>query len=850
MARNGHVLFLAEIMESRRDFLKKTSLFAGLTTVANVIPPSLLKAMSIEAAAGSSYKDAEHIVFLMQENRSFDHAYGTLKGVRGFNDPRALKQVNGNPVWFQRNKAGQNFAPFRLDIKNSKSTWMGSLPHSWNDMVSARNLGKMDNWLEAKKAGKEYAQMPLTMGYYDRKDIPFYYALADAFTVCDQHFCSSLTGTSPNRTFFWSGGIKENPHDLKSVPHVFNGQIDYKNVGWKTYPERLEEANIPWKVYQNELSLPVGFKDEEEDWLANFTDNSLEFFKQYHVRFHPAHLKYVQKLITDLPSEIQHLEAKSPKSAEEEKQLQSKKENLVKAQEAIKTWNKQGFDKLTDFEKNIHKRAFVTNQDDPDYHKVETIEYDDTGVKREMTVPKGDILYQFRKDVRNGDLPMVSWLVAPCRFSDHPGSPWHGAWYISEVLDILTKNEEVWKKTIFVLTYDESDGYFDHQSPFVPPHSRRPYTGKTSAGINTETEFSGFDPKLEQNEGTDSPIGLGFRVPMVIASPWTKGGYVNSQVFDHTSCLQFLEHFIEVKTGKKIKETNVSSWRRSVCGDLTSAFRPANDRAIEIDHLDRDRFIEGIYAAKYKPLPGNFKEIKQQDIDNAMKTGHVGNFYPSQEPGTKPSNALPYQHELNLINKGNGILEITFSAGKELFGGKSAAAAFQVYAPGKFNLQKLSSAELVEMNQWNFCAVPGDQISYEWSTKDFLAEQYELLCYGANGFFRSFKGGKDNAPLNVSVSAEMLTPKKATGNVMIVLNSIKALTIHINDNAYGQPVKELSLKPGKPLMFVLESNKNGNWYDFTVNIKGNSQFSQRYAGRIETGQHTISDPFMGRQGSN
>lgn len=841
------LLFLIAIMESRRDFLKKASLFAGLTTVANVIPPSLLKAMSIEAAAGSSYKDAEHIVFLMQENRSFDHAYGTLKGVRGFNDPRALKQVNGNPIWFQRNKAGQNFAPFRLDIKNSKSTWMGSLPHSWSDMVGARNLGKMDNWLEAKKAGREYAQMPLTMGYYDRKDIPFYYALADAFTVCDQHFCSTLTGTSANRTFFWSGSIKENPHDVKSVPHVHNGQIDYKDVNWKTYPERLEEAQIPWKVYQNELSLPVGFKGEEDDWLANFTDNSLEFFKQYNVRFHPAHVNYVQKLITDLPSEIQYLEAKSPKSVEEEKQLQSKKENLAKAQEAIKIWNKQDFDNLTDFEKNIHKRAFVTNQNDPDYHKLENIKYDDAGVKREMTVPKGDILYQFRKDVNNGDLPMVSWLVAPCRFSDHPGSPWHGAWYISEVLDILTKNEEVWKKTIFVLTYDESDGYFDHQSPFVPPHSKRPYTGKTSAGINTETEFSGFDPKLEQNEGADSPVGLGFRVPMVIASPWTKGGYVNSQIFDHTSCLQFLEHFIEVKTGKSIKETNISTWRRSVCGDLTSAFRPANEQPIEIGHLDRNRFIESIYAAKDKPLPGNFRAVQQSGIDEAIKRGNIGDLYPAQEPGTKPSNALPYQHEVNLEQNVEGILEIKFSAENSVFGKRSAAGAFQVYAPGKFNLKKEKTTEVLEMNQWNFCVLPGEQISYQWKLDDFIGDNYTLECYGANGFFRSFKDAKKLAGLNVRVSPKMLNVKKSTRDVRIVVLSQKQETVIITDNAYGNRMQTMVLKAGKPTVFIIESGKSGGWYDFTITLGGNDAFSQRYAGRIENDLNSISDPAMAKR---
>jgi len=815
-----------------------------MTTMANLVPPSLLKAMSIEPIPGSTYKDAEHIVFLMQENRSFDHAFGSLKGVRGFNDPRVLKQTNGNPLWFQTNKAGETYAPFRLDIKNSKITWMGSLPHSWTDMVAARNNGKMDTWLEAKKAGRSYEKMPLTMGYFDRKDIPFYYAFADAFTICDQHFCSTLTGTSSNRTSFWSGAVRENPHDEKSIPHVFNGQIDYKNIGWKTYPERLEEAQIPWKVYQNELSLPVGFKDEEDDWLANFTDNSLEFFKQYNVRFHPAHIAYVEKQIADLPAEIQHLEAKLPKTPEDEKKLAEKKLMLEKANEAIKTYNRQGFEALSDFEKNIHQKAFVTNQGDPNYHQIEKMTYDDEGVKREMIVPKGDVLYQFRKDVAAGQLPMVSWLVAPCRFSDHPGSPWHGAWYISEVLDILTKNEEVWKKTIFVLTYDESDGYFDHQSPFVPPHTQRPYTGKVSEGIQTQTEFSALNPKDPQKEGSDSPIGLGFRVPMVVASPWTKGGYVNSQIFDHTSCLQFLEHFIAEKTGKVIKETNISDWRRHVCGDLTSVFRPANEKKVHLKPLARNQFIESIYAARFKPLPGNFTAFSQSQIDEAKRNGKLKALHPAQEAGVKPSNALPYEHEVNMVQNSDGILEMQFSAGKSLFGSKSAAGAFQVYAPGVFELEKTASKAQVQMNQWNFCVVPGDQINYHWPVANFINEQYWLECYGANGFFRSFKGAKQFSGLNAKVAIEV-SNKTASGNLLVNLLANKDMEVVFTDNAYGETAKTIALKKDKHHLLVVNTKKSGNWYDFTMSIKGEPLFEQRYAGRVETGKHSISDPLMG-----
>lgn len=180
-------------MDTRRDFIKKAALLSGAAGLWNGLPESLQKAMAIEPAAGSSFLDAEHVVVLMQENRSFDHCFGSIQGVRGFNDPRAIRLPNKNPVWLQTNRAGETYAPFRLNIKETSSTWMCSLPHSWTNQVDARNGGKHDGWIDAKPSGHpEYRKMPLTMGYYNREDIPFFYAFADAFTVCDQHFCSHI----------------------------------------------------------------------------------------------------------------------------------------------------------------------------------------------------------------------------------------------------------------------------------------------------------------------------------------------------------------------------------------------------------------------------------------------------------------------------------------------------------------------------------------------------------------------------------------------------------------------------------------------------------------------------------
>src|ERR1700733_15299832 len=120
-------------MRTRRDFLKLAAMVSGAAGISELIPDSVQRAYAIDPAPGSTYLDAEHVVILMQENRSFDHCYGCLRGVRGFDDPRAVTLPSGEPVWFQSNGAGKTYAPFRLNIKDTKATWVGSLPHTWVD---------------------------------------------------------------------------------------------------------------------------------------------------------------------------------------------------------------------------------------------------------------------------------------------------------------------------------------------------------------------------------------------------------------------------------------------------------------------------------------------------------------------------------------------------------------------------------------------------------------------------------------------------------------------------------------------------------------------------------------------
>ena len=838
-------------MDSRREFLKKAALLSGAAGFAT-LPASVQRALAIDPAPGTSYLDAEHIVFLMQENRSFDHCYGALQGVRGFNDPRSIRLPNKNSVWLQTNAAGETYAPFRLDIKDTRVTWMGSLPHSWSNQVDARNNGKYDKWLDVKQSGhSEYAKMPLTMGYYSRQDIPFYYALADAFTVCDQHFCSSLTGTTPNRLYFWTGTIRAVQNE-NSPALVWNEEADYNNmVSWKTYPERLEEEGVSWKIYQNDISVEGGFSGEEDSWLANFGDNPIEYFTQYNVKLSERYINYLEKAAAKLPAEIAALEkqvegAAADKADALKKTLQYKKEQLEKVKKDRQLYTREKYAQLSPQMKSLHEKAFTVNKKDPHFGQLTSLQYQDGATSRKVTIPKGDILHQFREDVKNGSLPTVSWIVAPENFSDHPSSAWYGAWYVSEVMDILTRNPEVWKKTIFVLTYDENDGYFDHVPPFVAPNPRDKESGKVSAGIDASVEFVSRQQEqqrawMSEDHKRESAIGLGYRVPLVIASPWSRGGWVNSQVFDHTSSLQFLEDFLQHKTGKPLQEPNISAWRRAVCGDLSSVFRPYNGEKIQQPaFVEKDAFIESVHKAKFKGVPNDYKKLTPAEIALINRNPAGTALMPSQEKGIRPSNALPYELYVDGQLNSDGTFGISFSAANKAFGKKAAGAPFTVYAPGKYKGE--------DMSVWSYALTAGDKLEDSWQLSNFDGGQYHLQVHGPNGFFREFKGSSKDPQVAVSCGYPYGAGQKPTGQLLLKLinNSQSAVNVEITDNSYKTRTRTLLLKAGASQEILLDLGKSFGWYDHSVKLNGNSQFEQRFAGRVETGKTSFTDPLMGR----
>ena len=252
----------------RRGFLKAM----GSGALAS-LPLSIGRALAIPANNQKrSIEDVEHIIILTQENRSFDHYFGTMRGVRGFGDPRAVTFPSGKSVWRQPNGSGGELLPFRPPVDSMGATFLPDPPHGWNDTHAAWNGGRHDQWVPNKGV--------TTMTYNTRNDIPYHFALADAFTICDAYHCSVMGPTDPNRYHIWTGWVGNN--GAGGGPVITNAEAGYD---WSTFPERMEQAGISWKVYQD---IGVGLTAAgfwgwtgDKPYIGNYGDNSLLYFHQY-----------------------------------------------------------------------------------------------------------------------------------------------------------------------------------------------------------------------------------------------------------------------------------------------------------------------------------------------------------------------------------------------------------------------------------------------------------------------------------------------------------------------------------------------------------------------------------------
>jgi phospholipase C len=680
----------------RRSFLQLLS--TGALTAA--FPASIARALSIPAHHRTgTIEDVEHIVILMQENRSFDHYFGTLRGVRGFGDPRAVNLPSGDPVWYQPNGSG-TLLPFHPGAPNLGLQFIQDLAHDWTTTHAAWNEGNYDQWVPQKGT--------TSMAHMVRSDIPFHYALADAFTICDAYHCSILSSTDPNRYYMWTGWVGNDGSG--GGPVVDNAEVGY---GWSTYPERLLAAGISWKIYQDigEGLTAAGAWGWTEDnpYIGNYGDNSLLYFHQY-----------------------QNAVAGSPLA------------NLAKTGTDISA--------------------------------------------------SGTLFDEFRSDVRSGKLPQVSWIVAPEAYTEHPNWPAnYGAWYVSQMLDILTEDPEVWSKTVFLLTYDENDGFFDHVPPPTIPQTRT--QGLSTVPITNEI-FPG------SSEYAPGPYGMGVRVPMIAISPWSKGGWVDSEIFDHTSIIRFIERRFGPQN-PELQEPNITPWRRAVSGDLTSAFNFAspNDANVPLPSTVAYMPPDNQRHPDYVPVP---------PTDQAL---------PVQESGTRPARPVPYQPHCYVVVSG-GTVEIFF------INNGPKAIVFQVRSGN------------TQTGPWTYTVSPGGTVSDSWSANG--QSGYDLSVYGPNGFTRAFKGSFSGANFNVRTSFDLA----ANALSLSLQNLGKTSKLTITD-AYSGETFTQAFEPQQSWASTGELNRTFGWYDITLEVDTDSTFRQRISGHLETGRDSVTDPAIG-----
>ncbi len=689
----------------RRSFLQ----LLGAGAFAGSFTASIKRALAIPAHNRTgTIADVEHIVFLMQENRSFDHYFGTLRGVRGFGDPRAVRLPSGDPVWNQPNGATP-VLPFHPTAPDLGLQFLEDLPHDWKTTHLAWNGGKYDGWVPNKGTS--------TMAYLTREDIPFHYALADAFTVCDAYHCSLLGPTDPNRYHMWTGWVG---NDGKGGgPVLDNAEAGYD---WSTYPEILQSAGISWKVYQDvgeglDAAHFWGWTDDNA-FIGNYGDNSLLYFHQY----------------------------------------QSSKPGSPLYEGALRGTN---------------------------------------------ISQSGGLFDQLQADVSANKLPQVSWIVAPEAYSEHGNWPSNfGAWYVSQVLDTLTSNPALFSKTALFLMFDENDGLFDHMVPPTPPQS--PAEGQSTVDTTNEV-FAG------NADFAAGPIGLGVRVPMVVISPWSKGGWVSSELFDHTSLIQFIEQRFGNGGNAHLRENNITKWRRAVTGDLTSAFnfKTPNDDPFPLPS-----------TAAYLPPDHN----RHPDYKPAVPTQQS---VPPQEPGLRPARPVPY--ELQAVGEADfdsGKVKIHFAnTGK-------AAAVFQV-RPGNDG-----------DGPWTYTVGAGDDLKEKWNFRASNETSYDLTVYGPNGFMRAFKGALAG-PGKASVVVKTVYEPEHDAVTLEIQNVGGRLDNLRIANAYTGAHTVDALAPGDTLSRRFVLDRSFGWYDLTLTVDADRGFQQRFAGHLETGKESVSDPALG-----
>ncbi|WP_295012636.1 alkaline phosphatase family protein [uncultured Microbacterium sp.] len=637
--------------------------------------------------------DIKHVVILMQENRSFDHYYGALPGVRGFDDKQALRFQNGTDVFSQ--PQGSSFVkPSRVTTVAGTTT---GLDHSYEGGTSAWNGGRYNNWIGAKGAN--------TMHHLTGEEIPWQYSLASAYTICDNWHCSVMGPTTPNRLFAWTG---------TSGGTVSNGGESDGNRTWQTYPEALQKAGVSWRIY-------VDNTNNGSSWVGDYTDNPIRGFSAF---------------------------TTSGTSAQD---LANRKDAAKNAPGTGLVW------------------------------RAGSAPYASTGVvNNDSDANLNGVLKEFIAACAPGaqrPLPQVSWIVAPYSWSEHPSAnPEHGAHFCNRVIQTLRSNPEIAAHTLLIMTFDENDGYFDH---VLPPY----------AEPGTPDEYNG-----------STPIGYGARIPTILVSPWTRGGWVSTETFDHTSLIRFLETWTTA-LGTPALSTTISAWRRAISGDLTSA-------------MD--------FAHPVLDAPPSLPDTDAL-VQIARAGGTIGTQVP---PADRWSSTALRRRPLSYHPHGTFVEDRTTGtvrAQLSLVGGPRGKAVSLQAFPDKYlpftNTPYTVSATKPAVHSWDATAQDG---------------RYAFSVYGPDGFVRAHAGTVIPAGQNSSgvprIDVELVAG--ATPTVRIALHNDGRQAVHYSlvPNDHAGTARKIWVAPGATESVVWPTEEG--YYDVVVTADTNTGWQHRYAGRI------------------
>jgi phospholipase C len=401
-------------------------------------------------------------------------------------------------------------------------------------------------------------------------------------------------------------------------------------------------------------------------------------------------------------------------------------------------------------------------------------------------------------DVRNNRLPAVSWIVGPEAYTEHPAWPGgYGAWYTAGVLDALTSNPDVWSKTVLLITFDENDGFFDHVPGAYPNVGGLP--GASTVPVDNEF-FAGKAGTPGGSNGVPGPYGLGIRVPLLAVSPWSKGGWVCSETFDHTSLIRFIEERFGVT------EPNITPWRRAVCGDLTSAFD----------------FESGSPGFPSLPSVAGYKPSENPPPPPYHPVPPAVGAVPAQEPGVRPSRRLGYRFDVGFAADARNLKLAIRNRGKLGVG-----------------LQARS------------LTVPGAPYTYTVGAGDELTAAlpnpgtYDLSLHGPNGFYRHFAGSPATT-VRVETQADdrwgRLTLRIADSGDHGGRRHRRRLVVAVAD-AYG---RDRTLELHGDGEITVDTRHSGGWYDIALTLPADPAFAYQLAGRLESLGRLTSDPQLGR----